>query len=273
MSIEEQRWGTTEATGDAGITRRKLVRVGGSGLVVVAGSSWLAACGGSKGKDTAAAGGGSPATGTPKRGGTLRLGASGGGDNDTLDGQNLLSNADFARGFALFEGLTDLDDEGKVRMVLAESIEPNKDATEWTIKVRPNVKTHDGKDFTAEDVLFSLRRIQSKKFPGAVSFGPIDLKAAKVVDKLTLRVPFKEAYAIFPEGLTLVQTKMVPRGFDPKKPIGTGPFKFVSFTPGRESTFVRHDEYWEAGKPYLDKVVITNFADETSQVNALQANQ
>lgn len=262
---------------DDPMTRRRLLRTGGSGLIVVAGGSWLAACGGSS-SDSSSSGttpGGTPAAsaGTPKKGGTLRLGASGGGDNDTLDAQNPLSNSDFARGFALYEGLVDLDHKGKVRMVLAESIEPNKDATEWTIKLRPNVKLHDGKDFTAEDVLYSLRRIQTKKFPGAISFGPIDLKNAKVVDKLTLRVPFKEPYAIFPEGLTLVQTKMVPRGFDAKKPIGTGPFKYVSFTPGRESTFVRHEEYWDTGKPYLDKLVITNFADETSQINALQSNQ
>ena len=276
MSTEEQRPGATTRLDDEGITRRKMLRVGGSGLVVVGGASWLAACGGgsSSSSGTSAASSASPAsTGTPKKGGTLRVGASGGGDNDTLDGQNVLSNPDFGRGVALFDPLVDLDHQGKVRMVLAESIEPNKDATVWTIKLRPNVKSHDGKDFTADDVLYSLRRIESKKFPGAISFGPIDLKAAKVVDKLTLRVPFKEAYAIFPEGLTLAQTRMVPRGFDPKKPIGTGPYKYVSFTPGRESTFVRHEEYWDPGKPYLDKLVITNFADETSQVNALQAGQ
>ncbi len=274
MSTEKQRTGAMGAIAEDGITRRKLVRVGGTGLVAVTGTSWLAACGGGSSSDASSTAAGSPAsTGTPKKGGTLRLAASGGGDNDTLDGQNPLSNSDFARIFALYEGLVDLDNDGKVRMVLAESIEPNKTATVWTIKLRPNVKWHDGKPFTADDVLFSLRRIEEKKFPGAISFGPIDLKAAKVVDPLTLRVPFKEAYAIFPDGLSLVQTKMLPRDFDVKKPIGTGPFKYVSFTPGRESTFVRNDEYWDEGKPYLDKLVITNFADETSQINALQANQ
>ena len=158
-------------------------------------------------------------------------------------------------------------------MVLAESMEPNKDATEWTITLRPNITCHDGKQFTAEDVLFSFKRMVRMELFGAASFGPIELDRAKVVDKLTLRVPFSSGYAIFPEGLAVVQTKMVPRGFDAKKPVGTGPFKFESFTPGRESTFVRHDEYWDEGKPYLDKLVITNFADETSQINALQAGQ
>jgi peptide/nickel transport system substrate-binding protein len=61
----------------------------------------------------------------------------------------------------------------------------------------------------------------------------------------------------------------VPVGFDAKKPIGSGPFKYQSFTPGQQSTFVRHPNYWQSGRPYVDKLVITNYPDETSQVNAL----
>ena len=93
------------------------------------------------------------------------------------------------------------------------------------------------------------------------------------MDARTLRIPFKSPYAIFPDGLVLTQTRMVPEGYDVKKPVGTGPFKYVSFTPGRESVFERFDGYWDEGKPYLDKLVITNFDEETSQITALQAGQ
>ena len=257
----------------SGLTRRTLLRRGSAGLLVVAGGDLLAACGGSGTQSPSTSGGSSAAAGTPRQGGTLRLGGSGGGATDTLDGQNALTNTDFARAYALFDPLATLDTKGHVTLVLAESIEPNKNATEWTIRLRPNVKSHDGKAYTADDLLYSLRRIQTKKYPGAVSFGPINLGAAKVMDSQTLRIPFSAPYAIFPEGLCLTQSVMVPRGFDPKKPIGTGPFKFVSFTSGRESTFARNDEYWEQGKPYLDTLVITNFSDETSQINALQSGQ
>ena len=256
------------------LTRRSLLQKGGSGLVVVSGAGWLAACGGGKsGSSPSTGASGGTAGGTPKRGGTLRLGGSGGGANDTLDGQNALSNVDFATAYALFDPITKVDDKGKVVPVLAESLEPNRDGTEWTIRLRPNVKTHDGKPYTATDLLYSLRRIQRKKYPGAVSFGPIDLKAAKAMDARTLRIPFDKPYAIFDQGLALVQSVMVPRDFDPKKPIGTGPFKYVSFTPGRQASFVRNDEYWDEGKPYLDKLVITYISDETSQINALQSGQ
>jgi ABC-type transport system substrate-binding protein len=131
------------------------------------------------GAGTAAAG----QDGTPKRGGTLRLGITGGSDTDTLDGQNMLNNPDFARCFALFEGLTGLDPQGKVYNRLAESIEPNKEGSTWTSKVRPNVVCHDGKKFGAKDVLYSLKRIKQKKYPGAIIpylFPNVDAVSAKV---------------------------------------------------------------------------------------------
>lgn len=259
---------------DNEVTRRRLLAVAGSGLAVITAGGWLAACGGSSGSSAASGPAGSPAAGgTPKRGGTLRVGATGGGEADTLDAQSPLNNVDIPRNGALFEGLVHLNAAGEVEMVLAESIESNRDGTLWTIKIRPGVKFHDGQTLDAHDVLYSLRRIEAKKFAGLASFGPINLKAAKVVDPLTLRIPFDEPYSVFPEGLTVNATKVVRRGYDPKKPNGTGPFKFVSFTPGRESVFARHDAYWRTGKPYLDKLVISNFADETAQVNALQAGQ
>ena len=66
---------------------------------------------------------------------------------------------------------------------------------------------------------------------------------------------------------------MVPVGFDVKKPIGTGPFKYVSFTPGQQSVFARNENYWNSPLPYADQLVMTDYSDETSQVNALLSGQ
>jgi len=60
-------------------------------------------------------------------------------------------------------------------------------------------------------------------------------------------------------------------GYNPSAPVGTGPFRLKSFSPGTQSTFVRYGEYWQTGLPYLDEIVITDYSDETSQVNALLA--
>lgn len=232
----------------------------------------LAACGsGDSEPDTKA----SEGEGVPKRGGTLRVGATSGGSGDTLDAQSPLTTMDFLRTGALFEQLVQINGTtGQPEMVLAESIEPNKDATEWTIRVRSGITFHDGKALTAGDVLSSLRRIEKNNLPGLITMGPLNLASARVMDQRTLRIPFDAPYGILPEGLAGVfATRIVPEGYDPKKPVGTGPFTFGSFTAGQQSSFPRFDDYWQEGQPYLDTLVITNFADETAQINALQSGQ
>jgi peptide/nickel transport system substrate-binding protein len=179
------------------------------------------------------------------------------------------------RAGALYEQLMIMNPQtGQPQNSLAESVEPNKNATEWTIRVRPGVSFHDGKPLTSADVLYSLRRIAAKQLSGLYSLGPINLGAAKALDSRTLRIPFHSPFSILPEGLAGGFTiRIVPVGYNPKRPIGTGPFQYQSFTPGQQSTFVRFGDYWQHGKPYLDSLIVTNFADETAQVNALQSGQ
>jgi peptide/nickel transport system substrate-binding protein len=264
-------------------SRRAFLRaVGGSGLLIV-GAGYLAACGGGSSSSSSSGGGSAPgatsagaatSAGTPKRGGTLQFGGQGGANTDSLDAHNALTNTDYARVMQLYDPLLDTDYQGKVRMRLAESIEPNATATEWTIKLRPGVVFHDGKPLQAKDVLFSFDRMLKNKFPGASSLGPINIAASNASDPTTLVAKFDKPFGLFKSFLELFwYMGIVPVGYDPKKPVGTGPFKFKSFTPGTESTFVRHDQYWDNGKPYLDAVVTTNIADETAQINGLQSGQ
>ena len=87
-------------------------------------------------------------------------------------------------------------------------------------------------------------------------------------------MPFANPYSTFVESLSGVTTVyVVPTDFDPKKPIGTGPFKYKSFTPGQQSVFVRNENYWDQPLPYVDQLVMTDYNDETSQVNALLSGQ
>lgn len=252
----------------AALSRRDILKgFGMGGAALIGGPVLLSAC--SSGTSTQSGSGG----GNPTPGGILTLGASGGGAGDTLDAQNLLTNADYARCFALYEPLVRVDAKGQLEDVLAESMEPNADGTLWTIRVRPGVLTHAGKPFGANDVLFSLNRIVQNNLPGAPLLGALDLNAAKVVDPQTLTLPCIRPFGILREALANFYMFMVPVDYDPKNPVGTGPFKYESFTPGQESTFVKFTDYWQEGKPYLDKVVITNFADETAQVNAFTAGQ
>src|SRR5579875_3790406 len=87
--------------------------------------------------------------GKPKRGGDLKVGLAGGSTSDTLDPHQGLTYLDTGRFEALYQPLVNLDKDAKVEYVLAESLSPNADLTQWTIPLRSGVTFHSGKSFTS----------------------------------------------------------------------------------------------------------------------------
>ena len=262
-----------QASGHA-VTRRNFLKSAGAGAVLLGSGGVLAACG--SGSGTAGSGAqGTASEGKPVAGGVLRVGASGGSNGDTLDAHNILNNADFPRMAQLYDPLLRMSSEGSPEFALADTLSSNKSATEWTIKLKRGVKFHDGAEFTAKDVLFSFKRIIAGNYPGALVLGPIDLKQSRAVNSHTVLLKFSSPYAILETALygRFEYLYMVPVGYNPRKPIGTGPFSLKSFTPGRESVVVKFPDYWDHPKPYLDEVRTIDIADETAQVNALQSGQ
>ena len=260
------------------MSRRTLLENTAKGGVALGAGTLLASCGGSSSSSsqTSTAGQSSSAAGTPKHGGTLHAGLTGGSSSDTLDPNHLVNNLDLARLTNLYEGLTWLNAQGQVYLRLAEEMTPNHNATLWTIRLRKGVTFHNGKDLTADDLIFTLKRIVNPKSPGVAAplMHGIDASGIKKVDTHTITVPFSKPYSTFPETLAgNISSAVLPVGFDPSKPVGTGPFKYVSFTPGQQSIFARNENYWDSPLPYLDQLVMTDFQDETSQVNALLSGQ
>jgi peptide/nickel transport system substrate-binding protein len=251
------------------ISRQEFLRRAGITAASVAAVAGTYGCGSSGTSATAGQGG------EPRRGGTLHAALTGGTSSDTLDGQNGLNTVDAARTIALYDFLVSLDLNAQPQLGLAQEISPNHDATQWTIRLRPDIAFHNGKPLTAEDVIYSLRRIIKNHYPAASTLAAVDAQNLKPLDKLTVRVPMRQPFSIFVEALAgyFYSLAIVPVGYDPKQPVGTGPFSYVSFTPGQQSVFRRNDNYWQTGKPYADKLVISNFPDETSQVNALIGGQ
>lgn len=257
-----------------GLTRRETLQRAITGGLLLSSGGLLAACGGSgsgAAKATATAAAGAAA----RRGGTLRVGISGGADSDTLDVHKPLIDTDIARNYQLYEPLVRHDADYKLQMLLAESIEPGKTASEWTVRLRDGVMFHDGKPVTADDVIFSIARIVDPKDPkrGAGGLVGVTKGGMHKLDKRTVRFKLSQANSEFPTALGEYYNGIVPVGYDPKQPVGTGPFKYVSFTPGQQSEFTRFDDYWQSGQPYLDKVVITDIGDDTARVNALLGGQ
>jgi peptide/nickel transport system substrate-binding protein len=231
-------------------------------------SGFLAACssgGGSTGASSAPS-----ATGAARKGGSLKVGLTGGSGSDTLDPHKGLTYLDTARAQSLYQPLLQLNTHAQAEFVLAEEISPHGSTSEWVIRLRPGITFHDGKPLTADDVIFTLRRIITGKLTGATPLGPIDVQGLKALDKHTVKVPMTSPYGSFLDQLAYwYYLYVVPAGFDPKTPNGTGPFKYQSFTPGQRSVFVRNPDYWKPGLPYVDTLTVIDFSDSASLQNAL----
>jgi peptide/nickel transport system substrate-binding protein len=269
---------TPEAHGrrpeDWAITRRDALRGALAGGVALGAGGVLAACG-SEAVDVPTRNFGATSLENVRRGGTLRVGVAGGGADDSIDAHVLATVPDISRAFQLYEALAGRDTNSDFELVLAESIEPEKKAQAWTIRLRDGITFHNGKPVTADDVLFSLRRIIDPKDPktGAASIGYVDTGRSRKLDKRTVRIELKFPNVGFPDDLGQYFNSIVPTDYDPKKPVGTGPFMYESFTPGQRSVFKRYPDYWREGLPRVDEVVIIDFPDDTPRLNALLSGQ
>lgn len=277
------RFRVTERAEFAGLSRRQLLGTG-AGL---AGGLLLAACGGSLnspvggGKSSSATTAGALAQlpgGTPKRGGTFTVGVISGGQEENLFPGTSVGTPDFVRDYNLYNLLFYLGkDVTPLVPGLALSAESNADASVWVFKLRPDVTWHDGKPFTADDVVYNFQTVWSNPnldFSSGFLTGMIDFKNVKKLDSLTVQVPLTAAAAQFPTIFAYFDFPVVQEGATVKSaatnPVGTGPFKFESFTPGSRSVFTANKNYWESGLPYVDQLVVdSSFTDTDSLFNAL----
>ena len=144
------------------------------------------------------------------------------------------------------------------------------------MRIKQGITFHNGKDLTANDVIYTFQTVLNPKAPAAAAAGlaSIDAKGMTKLDNYTVRIPCSTPFATLHQALAIPgYSDIIPVGYNPTAPVGTGPFRLKSFSPGTQSTFVRYDGYWQTGLPYLDEIVITDYSDQTSQVNALLAGQ
>jgi peptide/nickel transport system substrate-binding protein len=250
------------------VSRRDFLHAAGVGVIAVASGAALAACSSTSPTPTT-----SVPTSKPKKGGTLRAALTGGTSADTLNANAGDQTVDNCRANQLFDPMVWLNPDCQLENVLVQEFIPNANATKWTMRLRPDVTFHNGKPLTADDLIYTLQQIANPSNPlnGASTLKPCDMASMKKVDNLTVELPCRTPYATFPEAVAAFWSyfNILPVGFNPAHPIGTGPFKFKSFTPGVTSTFVRNENYWQHPYPYFDEVIIDDYPDETSQINAL----
>src|SRR5260370_13620176 len=255
------------------VSRRQLL-VGAAGLAAAGGLA--AACGSSS--SSPGTGSATGAAGTPKRGGNFRLGVTGGGSKDIMDGQNIITKPDQARLMTAFETLLLFDDNYKLTQNgLADSVTQDN-PKQYTIRLRKGIEFQNGKTLTADDVLYSFQRIGTKSYglTGYAATATMDIAGMTKLDKYTVRLPLKSPDATVPNTLASYTFNMVPVGYKgyPAPQIGTGAYKLKSFTPGAQSVHERNPNYWRGGgEPYFDTITIIDFTDPTAQPNGLLGGQ
>lgn len=252
--------------------RRGLLR-GALGVAALAGAgAALSACAtpGTEGAARAGAG--------RLRGGRLRLAAAGAAAQ-TLNVGTASGMTDYIAMFALYDSLALLRGD-RIVSQLAESIEPNADATAYTVRIHPGVRFHDGRRCTAADVRYSLATLADPRRSPYYSQFYADMDAAnlKVVDERTLRIPLRRPRADFIEGGLGTFSPVFPEGTKGarwEQGIGSGPFRLAepgdSAATGRR-VLARNDDYW--GKAaLLDEVEVSTIADAEARLNALRGGQ
>ena len=182
----------------------------------------------------------------------------------------------------VFDALVHVDADARLVPGLATSWRAI-DPTTWEFKLRKGVKFHDGSDFSAEDVLFSLERPATlTASPGPFTGFVKPITAKKLVDPWTIQLKTAAPYAMLPYDLNsiFIVSKKASAGASTedfnsgKAAIGTGPYKLLRFARGDRIELVRNEAYWGnlAGAPAAwDKVTLRILPADTARIAALLA--
>jgi peptide/nickel transport system substrate-binding protein len=180
----------------------------------------------------------------------------------------------------VFESLVRQDERQRLKPGLAVSWRA-VDATAWEFRLRPGVRFHDGSDFTAEDVAFSLRRAPgvNASIVGAYAVYTRQIARIEIVDPLTIRLHTATPYPLMPYDMSVVPivSRRIGEGATSadfntgKAAIGTGPFRFAQWIPGERVVMTRNDDYW-GPKPAWRRVIFAPIPNDTARVAALLAH-
>jgi peptide/nickel transport system substrate-binding protein len=235
--------------------------------LVVAGCTSSPSSGGSSGS--------SGSSGSAGSGGTLSIASP--VAPPTLDlTANPAAAIDEALDYNVYEHLVQLDPKGNVVPVLATKYSMSKDGKTYTFDIRQGVKFANGDPMTADDVVFSLKRViaPKSKYPYKGLFS--DITGVKKSGSSQVVVTLSKADNQFLYNMAAYSNGVV---LDPKtvsamakKPNGTGPYKFDSFIPNYSVSFTRSTHYWGT-KPALDKVVFRYFSNANAENSALKSGQ
>jgi len=213
---------------------------------------------------------------TPKRGGWLKVAT----DDSAvgLDPHLSLVMSTFTFTEHIYQCLLRYNYKMELEPCLAQSWE-QPDPMTYVFHLRKGVKFHNGREMTSEDIKFSYDRIMDPKTGAPMAELLKPLKSVDVVDKYTVKITLKESFpdflnfAAFERNTAIVpKEEVLKHGTLQKVMIGTGPFKLKEYKHGVSATYVRNEDYWEPGIPYIDGFDFLVIKDEASRLAGIRKN-
>lgn len=198
----------------------------------------------------------------------------------SLDPHNSDQNLDFSGFSAMYENLFEFDQDMELNPVLATDYEINEDGTVYTIDIREGVEFHDGTAFDAEAAKINIDRLAD---PDNALIGQSLVEMVKktnVIDNNKLEIEIDEPYSAFINNLGHPSLKMIsPDAIEEwgdelsNHPVGTGGFKYIEWEAGEHLKVEKNENYWDEGKPKVDKITFKSVPEDQSRVNMLKTGE
>jgi len=208
---------------------------------------------------------------TPGKGGHLKVGLISGTVSDTLDPATWNSGFMQIAGQMFYNQLTEVDENGKLVPVLAESWDVKPGATEWVFRIRKGVSFHNGKELTAADVVYSINHHRGKDSKSAAralltpikdlsTTGPNELSVVLASGDLDLPYVFANAHLV-----------IAPEGSKFDDAVGTGSYIFDSYKPGTVVSCHRNPNNWRPDRGFVESMEILGVNDPTARLNGVES--
>lgn len=184
----------------------------------------------------------------------------------------------FALNSSIYDYLVEMDaNTGELVPALATGWSSDNGQV-WTFSLREGVIFHDGSEFTAEDVKFTLQRTQDEELGHLKAQDFAIMQSVEVVDDYTVKVFLNDVYPTFVYQLTDYNMAMLSSDYDygakgESAPMGTGPFKVEELIPKESALLVKNEAYWAEGLPKADELRIYFVPDIDASVSLLEAGK